>query len=73
MFFRYLGLIVIVSVGAIAFVLGELDDSPGLQGLGALAIAGGIFWHWLAFRMKDANKEERTPAVDQAITEKHRR
>ncbi|MEY2939095.1 MAG: hypothetical protein RIS58_82 [Actinomycetota bacterium] len=31
---------VIVALGAFAMVFGEFDDSPGLQGLGLLAIIG---------------------------------
>jgi hypothetical protein len=31
-----------VAVGAAGMVLGEADDSPGLQGLGALLILGAV-------------------------------
>jgi membrane protein implicated in regulation of membrane protease activity len=32
----------LVAVGAAAVVLGEADDSPGLQGLGFLLVAGAV-------------------------------
>ncbi len=32
----------LVAVGVAAVVLGEADDSPGLQGLGGLLVVGAI-------------------------------
>ena len=34
--------LVLVVVGVAGMVLGEADDSPGLQGLGLLLIAGAV-------------------------------
>ncbi|MEX2487169.1 MAG: hypothetical protein WD377_06095 [Nitriliruptoraceae bacterium] len=39
--------VVLVTVGIAAVVLGEADDSPGLQGLGVLLVVGVI---WCGFR-----------------------
>jgi UDP-N-acetylmuramyl pentapeptide phosphotransferase/UDP-N-acetylglucosamine-1-phosphate transferase len=41
-FLTILALAVGVAIGAIAIVLGEGDDSPGLQVLGALIVVGMI-------------------------------
>ena len=37
-----LGALLATSLGVAAVVLGEADDSPGLQGLGVLLIVGTI-------------------------------
>lgn len=41
---RYLVVAVVVAVGIAGMVLGEGDDSPGLQGLGLLLIIGAVAW-----------------------------
>lgn len=38
----YLAAAFVVVLGVTAFVLGGADDSPGLQGLGALVAAAGV-------------------------------
>jgi LPXTG-motif cell wall-anchored protein len=38
---RYVGALVLVLLGAAAVVLGESDDSPGLQLLGVLLVVSG--------------------------------
>lgn len=40
---KILGFIVLIMFGAFMFVYGGYDDSPGAQGLGLLAVIGGIF------------------------------
>ena len=35
--------ILAIALGAAGMVLGEADDSPGLQGLGLLLILGALF------------------------------
>ncbi len=35
-------LVVLVALGVAGMVLGEADDSPGLQGLGLLLILGAV-------------------------------
>jgi hypothetical protein len=37
-----LGVALAVAIGAAAVVAGEADDSPGLQGLGALLVLGAV-------------------------------
>ncbi|MEU4423236.1 hypothetical protein AB0F81_21635 [Actinoplanes sp. NPDC024001] len=39
---RYLLLVVAIALGVAGMVLGEADDSPGLQGLGLLLIIGAV-------------------------------
>ena len=39
---RWLATILAVVLGAALFVLGGADDSPGLQGIGAVLVAGAI-------------------------------
>lgn len=34
--------VVLVVVGVLGMVLGEADDSPGLQGIGGLLIVGAV-------------------------------
>jgi hypothetical protein len=34
--------VVLVAVGVLGMVLGEGDDSPGLQGIGGLLIVGAV-------------------------------
>lgn len=34
----------VIAVGVAAVVFGEADDSPGLQGLGCLAIIAATIW-----------------------------
>ncbi|WP_219816360.1 DUF3188 domain-containing protein [Arthrobacter sp. ZGTC412] len=34
--------LLIVAIGVAVFVLGGADDSPGLQGIGAVLVAGAI-------------------------------
>ncbi|ADB34313.1 hypothetical protein Kfla_5299 [Kribbella flavida DSM 17836] len=41
---RYLLVVIGVLIGAAAVVLGEGDDSPGLQGLGVLLALGSIVY-----------------------------
>lgn len=40
--FTFLALAAGIAVGVLAIVLGEGDDSPGLQGLGVLVVLGMI-------------------------------
>jgi hypothetical protein len=35
-------LLVVVAIGVAGVVLGEADDSPGLQGLGVLLVIGAV-------------------------------
>jgi hypothetical protein len=37
-----LGTALAVAIGVLAVVYGESDDSPGLQGLGALLVIGSV-------------------------------
>jgi hypothetical protein len=37
-----LAVVLAIAVGVAAIVLGEADDSPGLQGLGVLLILGSV-------------------------------
>ena len=37
-----LGVLLAVAVGIAGLVAGEADDSPGLQGLGALLVLGAV-------------------------------
>jgi hypothetical protein len=39
---RYLLAALVAALGAAAFVLGGADDSPGLQGIGALLVLGAV-------------------------------
>lgn len=39
---RWLVPLLIVAIGVAVFVLGGADDSPGLQGIGAVLVAGAI-------------------------------
>ena len=39
---RYVLAVLLLALGAAAVVLGEGDDSPGLQGLGALLVLGTL-------------------------------
>ena len=39
---RYLVAVLVLALGAAGLVGGEADDSPGLQGLGALLIVGAV-------------------------------
>ena len=41
-FLAIVGLVAMVVLGVLGMVLGEADDSPGLQGLGLLLIAGAV-------------------------------
>lgn len=44
---KYLMLVLaalVVALGAAAVVLGESDDSPGLQGLGGLLVLGALLF-----------------------------
>ncbi len=40
-------LLAVVALGVAGVVLGEADDSPGLQGLGVLLVVGAV---WFAVR-----------------------
>jgi peptidoglycan/LPS O-acetylase OafA/YrhL len=37
---RWLASLLVVALGVAVFVLGGADDSPGLQGIGAVIVAG---------------------------------
>jgi tetrahydromethanopterin S-methyltransferase subunit C len=37
-----LGVVLVVAIGVAGVVLGEADDSPGLQGLGGLLVVGAV-------------------------------
>ena len=37
---RWLASLLVVALGIAVFVLGGADDSPGLQGIGAVIVAG---------------------------------
>lgn len=39
---RWVVPLLVVALGGAVFVLGGADDSPGLQGIGAVLVAGGI-------------------------------
>jgi hypothetical protein len=41
-FFALLGILTLFAVGVAGVVLGEADDSPGLQGLGALLVISAV-------------------------------
>lgn len=41
---RYLLAMLVLAIGAAAFVAGGADDSPGLQGLGLLVAVGAIIF-----------------------------
>ena len=41
---RYLIVVLAVALGVAGFVYGERDDSPGLQGLSLLLVAGAVFY-----------------------------
>ncbi len=41
-FLAVIALLAAVAVGVTAVVLGEADDSPGLQGLGVLLVIGAV-------------------------------
>ena len=41
-FFAVVAILSVVAVGVTAVVLGEADDSPGLQGLGVLLVIGAV-------------------------------
>jgi hypothetical protein len=36
------GVVLVVAIGVAGVVLGEADDSPGLQGLGVLLVVGAV-------------------------------
>ncbi len=40
--FAVIAMVVLAALGGAAMVLGEGDDSPGLQGIGVLLIAGAV-------------------------------
>ncbi|MCU0283681.1 MAG: hypothetical protein MUD13_07260 [Candidatus Nanopelagicales bacterium] len=46
--------VVMVLVGVLAVVAGEADDSPGLQGLGALVAGGAVLLAWRQLRRRNA-------------------
>ena len=37
-----LAVVLVVAIGVAGVVLGEADDSPGLQGLGGLLVVGAV-------------------------------
>ena len=37
-----LAVVLVVAIGVAGVVLGEADDSPGLQGLGVLLVVGAV-------------------------------
>ena len=39
---KYVLAVLLIAVGVAAVVLGEADDSPGLQGLGGLLVLGTL-------------------------------
>ncbi|MBM7804960.1 hypothetical protein JOD57_000797 [Geodermatophilus bullaregiensis] len=41
-FLAVAALLAVLAVGVAAVVLGEADDSPGLQGLGVLLVIGAV-------------------------------
>jgi hypothetical protein len=41
-FLAVVALVLVVALGVAGVVLGEADDSPGLQGLGVLLVIGAI-------------------------------
>ncbi|WP_369134339.1 hypothetical protein [Modestobacter sp. I12A-02662] len=53
-----LGTALAVTVGVLAVVYGESDDSPGLQGLGVLLVLGALF---LAVRTLRRGRSQGTP------------
>ncbi|WP_458781261.1 hypothetical protein [Arthrobacter sp. D3-16] len=44
----------VVALGATLFVLGGADDSPGLQGIGAVLVAGAA-----TLRVRDMRRDRR--------------
>lgn len=36
---------IVCVLGGMALVLGEMDDAPGLGGIGLIAIAGGMYYN----------------------------
>lgn len=51
-FGRYMRLVTLVFLGALALYEGELDDSPGLQGIGLILVIGAVVLHWRGRRGK---------------------
>jgi len=49
---KYVLVVVAVVIGIAAIVFGEADDSPGLQGLGALLAIGAIVFAVRAARRR---------------------
>ncbi len=49
-FAAVLALLVVVALGVAGVVLGEADDSPGLQGLGVLLVIGAAWSGWRVVR-----------------------
>jgi drug/metabolite transporter (DMT)-like permease len=47
---RWLVSLLVVALGVAVFVLGGADDSPGLQGIGAVLVAGAAVLHVRAAR-----------------------
>ena len=68
-FFTILALAVGVAIGAIAIVLGEGDDSPGLQGLGALIVIGMIALGVRTIRQSGRRATRATPVTDEHVKE----
>ena len=58
-----LALVVGVAIGAMAIVYGEGDDSPGLQGLGALMILCMIAFGVRTFRQKNRREAQAKHSV----------
>ena len=65
-FLTFLALGVGVVIGAIAIVLGEGDDSPGLQGLGALVVVGMV-----ALGVRTARQKARGSARAMLVAQEH--
>ncbi|MEX5720512.1 hypothetical protein [Geodermatophilus maliterrae] len=42
LFLAVVAILAVVVIGVTAVVLGEADDSPGLQGLGVLLVIGAV-------------------------------
>ena len=55
---RYLVAILVVGVGAVGIVAGEADDSPGLQLLGVLVVAGAIVLAVRATRRRISSRQQ---------------
>ena len=49
---KLLSLIILVTIGVLAMVFGEFDDSPGLQGLGMILITSVGYFYFRARRNK---------------------